>query len=418
MDVPEGGDIPKTGTTGDGQQGDPGTGPVQRAAIVADSSTEAADKLCALLGEDASAIFFFASAHYDLAELGLALEAAYPGAKVFGCTTSGEIGPDGYGKGTVTAFSLPAAHFAVAHEVITPLSELDIQEGRAVVQRLHAAIQNIGVARHPEQTFGVMMVDGMSLREESVLTAVNSELGMIQLFGGSAADDLHFENTAIFHDGRSNSDAALLVFVNTDCPFHVFCTQHFEATDRKMVITEADAHGRLVSEINAAPAATEYARLIGVEPDQLDPQTFAAHPVMVRVGGDYYVRSIQRADADEKLRFFCAIDEGLVLTIARAGDIVDNLRQTFSNLRQRVGDLQLVIGCDCVFRKLEIDQTEGTEPLVANLMKENRVVGFSTYGEQFGGMHVNQTFTGVGIGWPENLTSGEGPGKIKARNRP
>ena len=31
------------------------------------------------------------------------------------------------------------------------------------------------------------------------------------------------------------------------------------------------------------------------------------------------------------------------------------------------------------------------------ILAKNRVVGFSTYGEQFNGMHVNQTMTGVAI---------------------
>ena len=34
------------------------------------------------------------------------------------------------------------------------------------------------------------------------------------------------------------------------------------------------------------------------------------------------------------------------------------------------------------------------------LLAENQVVGFTTYGEQFNGMHVNQTFTGVALGYP------------------
>jgi hypothetical protein len=30
------------------------------------------------------------------------------------------------------------------------------------------------------------------------------------------------------------------------------------------------------------------------------------------------------------------------------------------------------------------------------------VVGFNTYGEQYGGVHVNQTLTGVAIGMPDH----------------
>ena len=37
-------------------------------------------------------------------------------------------------------------------------------------------------------------------------------------------------------------------------------------------------------------------------------------------------------------------------------------------------------------------------PAVEQLLKDLPFVGFSTYGEQFNGIHVNQTLTGVAIG--------------------
>jgi hypothetical protein len=35
---------------------------------------------------------------------------------------------------------------------------------------------------------------------------------------------------------------------------------------------------------------------------------------------------------------------------------------------------------------------------VSELLKTNKVVGFNTYGEQFGTMHMSQTFTGIAFG--------------------
>ncbi len=49
-----------------------------------------------------------------------------------------------------------------------------------------------------------------------------------------------------------------------------------------MVVTGVDPARRKVHEINAAPAA-EYARLLGKPAGQLDPFTFAAHPLVVKV---------------------------------------------------------------------------------------------------------------------------------------
>jgi hypothetical protein len=35
---------------------------------------------------------------------------------------------------------------------------------------------------------------------------------------------------------------------------------------------------------------------------------------------------------------------------------------------------------------------------MSELLQANKVIGFATYGEQYNGMHVNQTFTGVALG--------------------
>ncbi len=83
----------------------------------------------------------------------------------------------------------------------------------------------------------------------------------------------------------------------------------------------------------------------------------------------------------------------------RPGPLLPNLEQLFAGLEQRLGPLLLTIGCDCFLRRLEIDNDGGSLPVSAFLRRQ-RVIGFNSYGEQFNGMHINQTFTGVAIGRP------------------
>ena len=63
----------------------------------------------------------------------------------------------------------------------------------------------------------------------------------------------------------------------------------------------------------------------------------------------------------------------------------------------KIGPPSLILGCDCILRHLETKQ-RGNRDHIGSLLAENKVVGFSTYGEQFCGIHVNQTFTGIAIG--------------------
>src|SRR5262249_5657922 len=131
--------------------------------------------------------------------------------------------------------------------------------------------------------------------------------------------------------------------------------------------------------------------------DKLTPFIFARHPVVVSVGNTPYVRSIQKMNDDQSIQFACAIDEGIVLTVARGLDMVRNLEAAFADVRARIGPPSLVLGCDCILRFLEAQEL-GLRERIGQIMIENNVVGFATYGEQFNAMHVNQTFTGVALG--------------------
>jgi hypothetical protein len=229
-------------------------------------------------------------------------------------------------------------------------------------------------------------------------------LGKTILFGGSAGDDQKFSRTYVYRNGSFHSDSAALILISTSLPFKVFMTQHFVSTDERLVVTQADSATRTVSEINGRPAAAEYARLIGVDVRDLGARHFSTSPLVVKISGQEYVRSIQKANADGSLTLFCAIDKGVVLRVAHGADLVKNLQQTFDNIRVEIGKPQLVLGCDCILRNLEISRN-GWEDRVEEIFRCNNTIGFNSYGEQFQGTHVNQTFTGIAIGEEAESTS-------------
>ena len=235
------------------------------------------------------------------------------------------------------------------------------------------------------------------MREEPVTRSLQHALGRLPLIGGSVSDGLRFRNTYVYFEGRFRSDSAILILATTRLPFRLFKTQHFVATDERLVVTEADTAARIVKEINGLPAAQEYARILGVDERDLNHAHFAASPVVVMVDGANYVRSIQKANPDGSLTLFCAIEDGVVLRVAKGVDLQTNLEQALARIRAEVGEPQIVLGFDCILRRLEIAHSGSTEG-VADLFARNNTTGFSTYGEQFRGVHVNQTFVGIAVG--------------------
>lgn len=376
---------------------------VQTIRTAQSSATEARAAVAAfhagVAQPDMELVIFFCSSAYDMDALAEEMNRLFAGAQVVGCTTAGEIGPLGYREHGLSGASFSASGFAAVSGLLEKLAGFSIAAGHAFAQTLLQQLESRAPDAAPENSFALLLIDGLSIREEPVAHALQYALGNIVLFGGSAGDDQKFARTLVFSDGRFHADSAVLVLLSTALPFKIFKTQHFIATAERLVVTEADTNDRVVKEINGLPAAAEYARLLGIDVHELTATSFAGSPVVVMIDGTDYVRSIQKANPDGSLTFFCAIEEGLVLRVAHGAGLLTNLEQTFNRIRAEMGQPQLVIACDCILRKLEILQN-GLEDRVADIFRANNAVGFNSYGEQFYGVHVNQTLTGIAIGSP------------------
>lgn len=351
---------------------------------------------------DVSLVIFFCSSRYDLTKLASALNLYFGETAVIGCTTAGEIGPAGYCDHSISGASFPAGDFIASVARLGSLKS-------AQVNRLQSFAQNL-VQRHEQNqvdlpnTFAMLLIDGVSQREDAVTRTLFNSLPSVPIVGGSTGDDLMFDETWVFHQGQFHTNSALMVLMSTSCSIAPVKTQHFVATEQRLVITGADPERRLVTEINGLPAAAEYARLTGVDVDDLNLMRFAASPVVVMIEGKEYVRSIRQANPDGSLTFYCAIEAGLVFRVARGVDLIENLRLSLDSVRQTLGTPQVLLAFDCVLRKLEMEQTEVTAN-ASLLTRACNTLGFNSYGEQFGGVHVNQTFTGLAIGHPAGESS-------------
>lgn len=370
---------------------------VRRGASVSSDPVQAVQEVYRAIHQaGASLVILFVSSKYDLNAIESALQGVFR-CPVIGCTTAGEITSNaGYMEGTLVGVSLDSPQLFARPKLISPLTSFGLPQGEDLARELRSELK-LGSDFDPRKMFSLLLVDGLSMLEEQAVATLHEALSGLPLFGGSAGDDLSFEKTHVYFEGRFHTNAAVLTLFETSLPFVLFQTQHFEPTETRLVITESDCATRTVTEINGGPAAAEYARAVGLEIAGLTPQIFAAHPVMLQIGGEYYVRSIQKVNPDGSLTFFCAIDNGLVLTVGRGKQLVESLGETLDRLRRQLPTLKLILGCDCILRRLELQQ-KGLTEAAGQVLKGVDFVGFSTYGEQVNGIHVNQTLTGIALG--------------------
>lgn len=340
----------------------------------------------------------FCSHRFEFDNLARAINRHSEGLRIIGCTSSGELTEQGYDHDSLSFVGFPADSFLMTSHCFRDVDNFDPAAARAAVRELAANAEREGRALGDTvNQVALFLVDGLSHSEELLTMTIQEALGDIPLIGGSSGDDLAFRETAIFEGGKFHQRAAVVAILSTTRSLHVFKAQHYRPSERKMVITGAVPHERIVTEINAEPAAREYLRLAGHAGEALGMEFFAAHPPMVRAGGEYHVRSIQTANADDSLTFYCAIDEGLVLTVGEPVDRIAGMEALFSDIGSAIGEVDRIIAFDCVLNRIDAEQRQIARE-VSQLYRRHGVIGFNTYGEQYHALHVNQTFSGLAIG--------------------
>lgn len=181
---------------------------------------------------DTELVIFFCSPDYNTDLLEKELNRAFGDIPLIGCTTAGEITPEGYHDGSLTGAAFGKEHFTCISHRRDQISTFSIKDGidfgRAIFDKISARAENI----NGSNSFAFLLIDGLSGAEERVTASVGCELGEISMVGGSTADHYRMKQTQLFHEGRFREDSALIILFNTDLPFRVTYTHHFSSRVR------------------------------------------------------------------------------------------------------------------------------------------------------------------------------------------
>ncbi|AUH33286.1 FIST N-terminal domain-containing protein [Paracoccus tegillarcae] len=334
-------------------------------------------------------VILFGSPREALAPLARALHRALPDCRVAGCSSAGEIGPQGYCHGKILAIGFPRTAFRAEVVVLRDLAHIPVSRWMTQLRETHAHF----AGDRDRGLFGLLFSDGLAGKEEVLTAAIEAALPAVPVLGGSAGDGLEFTRTCMIADGEVQSDVAVFVLIESALPVSEVTFAHFSPTATRAVVTAAIPEQRIILELNAEPAAEEYARLTGIPEADLTPTDFARHPLLLHVGRRHHVRAISARTECGGLALMSAIDVGSVLTLGRAEELTHGFAEAMEALPRPP---LMVLGFDCILRRLALERA-GLEREMSELFARYRIVGFNTYGEQHSAMHVNQTFVGLAI---------------------
>lgn len=364
-----------------------------------------AAELVEAFGRSPGLVLYFASSEIDFPALARALARAFADSLVVGCTTCGEIGPAGCTIGRVSAFAL-GSHANARAVLFDRMTELKFDH---VVAEIDALVQAIGerpdiVLAQPERHVFVSLTDGLSGTEELLLAAIASAAPGVQLVGGSAGDDFRFASTWVAVGEQARQGGGALLLVEPGLPFLPFHLHHYVRDGEAMVVTGAEPARRRVSRIDGYPAVPLLARVAGFDEAELRADPVAALRARTVVfgfvaGPTMFMRSVMTVIGDDLL-LGGSLEEGTVIYLMRAGDLVDETHRGLAAALAAVEQPTSLLLFNCGGRMWEAT-SQGRVSELARAMLPIRGAGFTTYGEQFRAVHLNQTLTGLVFGQPQ-----------------
>lgn len=360
-----------------------------------DNARKAAQKIAADLAAAApSLIVFFAATNYDPDTLAREVQAAFPGAVTFGCTSSGEAVGDKMLRQSVTAMAFAPEVFEHCGMALVledgPASEADGVFGsvdaamKAVAEGTNETLLDLDYRRY----VGFMLVESISRFSQNVIERVG-ELTNVLYVGGVAGDDYKFSGeTRVFFKGKAYRRAAVIGLWKPTKGFSLLKTQAAEAFGKTFTITRADEDKHIVWELDGKDAAPVYLEALGVPPEQAGDVSiydFDVNPPALIIDGEPFLFAIFEQVEGKGLRMFAAAKKGQRLTATRVGDLLKTTGEALAGARREAGDVSAILHVNCVARTTGLEQ-QGSRDAYGKLFGDVPSVSFASYGEVYVGL--------------------------------
>lgn len=350
----------------------------------------------------------FCSSKYNYADALRGVRSVSPNTQVIGCSSASEFTEESVAKDSIVCGYISST----THKFYTGV-------GRDLSKDAKKA-ESEAVAGFPPETSGhphksaILLVDALSGKGEDVCTAAVSILGdSVRFSGGAAADNLTFDNVAVFQNEKALKDGVALCMMHSKKPVSIGVRHGHLAISSPLTLTKTKDN--VVYEIDNKPAFEVWKELTrvkaamkGIDVDALKSASEIGAYLMqyeagLMVGPEYKVRAPLSVNPDGSINFACVMVEGSVIRIMESPNKACQINSAKEAAKAAVkaakgAKLAGAIVFDCICRNLilendfsaaiaEIKQTVGNIP----------VIGFATYGEiamemgQLSGFHNTTT---------------------------
>ena len=355
----------------------------------ADAIDEVLDACAEALGEKTpQAGLLYAGIGHDHQALLDGVEARYPGVRLIGCTTHGEIASDGFAEDSVALMLLHSERVQFRAGVGEHTRTNPEAAQQAVAMALDGLEEPVKLCIALPEGIGGVAADAPCTIPLGMVDALGAALGPdVPVCGGLAADQMRFEETLQFCNGRVYTDAVpVLLFAG---PLHVATgvASGWEPLGEEHRLTDVD--GLTVRAINGEAPRDVWRRYFGVDTHTGAPNFFAVYPGEDGApGGDaFYLSSPSRFQDDGSMVTMTPVTPGarLRFTSATRDGLLDGAAASAEKARAAYPggepDAALVFSCASRPALLGTRVRGEAERLQEGAGAALPAIGFYTYGE-------------------------------------
>lgn len=305
---------------------------------------------------------------------------AYADDNVVLCSTAGEFTMEGYQEKVITGFAYEKDTARVV-EIKVPS-----------IKSINELKQSYNKVKDNKNAFMLLLCNGLSAQEESIMSTLFFMKDDFKVIGGSAGDYLKFRETYIYIGKKKVASVA--IFFNSSSKTQLLKENIYQSTGKKLLVTEADPIKRTVYTFNNMPAATQYANLIGVKESDLG-KAFSNYPLGRVIKQNTYITSPMKVNGDKSITFYSQVLPNTFVDLLEVADLDSCFANTVNSLDFKP---KFIFSVHCILRSLKFKEENIWNMLDNKLLQTcNNQTGFISYGEQIYKKHLNQTMVLLAI---------------------
>ena len=329
-------------------------------------------------------VILFTDPDYDVEALYRAACAEAAPAGVFGCTSTG-----GFTHSEQVPGGCVAALLA-ADDTSYGLCHLECDEDDIAGSSRHAAEQaRVRAGDRYANSVLLLLTDGLTRDQREIARgAYEVTTAVIPFVGGAAADNLTWNNTHTFGEGRVLSRAIVAVWINSERPMGVSVDHGWRPAGKPMLVTRAE--GTVVHELDGTPALAAYLAEQGGSLERTDVEFFRkvmSNPVgLPNARGRYDVRQLHAfLPEGGGINFNTGVSEQSILQVMSTDDdaLIEGARRAAEDaVQQLTGKARLALVFSCGSRvPLLGDRIRDEVTAISSALDGVPVCGFYTFGE-------------------------------------